>query len=428
MPDWVSQRPQTSMYYIGVGSANKTGLSPNAYTQNAKNAALNDLSSDISVNISSSSVMSTLETDYNLSENYQRTIKASSNKSLEGYEVVDTWDGGDYYWVYIRMSKMAYKEQKARKKQAAIKRAKEKFMQAKDLKQNGDVYQAIHMNVDAISDLSEYLAENTNTTIEGETVDLGTAIYRSLVQTINSIEINAKENPVKITSGKNIPAEKMTLHVSNSTGKLLPNLPFRLNFTGSGLLENKLVSDQNGKLHIPLNKIYSNNQLEKLTAELDMLSLSRLTKDIFIRTLIKKIPPPTYSLQIQVMSPTVFVESRENELGRRSESEILYNAMLHAMAKNNMRLSNLAEKADFIIRIEGDTEKAVTNSYQKTALLNYTITVMDEDKRILYRKNENKVEGYGTNYEEASKNAYQEGVNLILRKNFDDIKRSVFSQ
>ncbi len=428
MPDWVSQRPQTGMYYIGVGSANKTGLSPNAYSQNAKNAALNDLSSDISVNISSSSVMSTLETDYNLSENYQRTIKASSNKSLEGYEVVDTWDGGDYYWVYIRMSKMAYKEQKARKKQAAIKRAKEKFLQAKNLRNNGSIYQAIHMQIDAISDLSEYLAENTNTSIENENIDLGTAIYRNLVQTINSIEIKSKENPVSIISGKNIPAEKMTLEVNNGSGKTLPNLPFRLSFTGSGLLENKLVSDQNGKLQIPLNKIYTNNQIEKITAELDMLSLSRLTKDIFIRTLIKKIPPPTYSLQIQVMSPTVFVESRENNLGRRSEGDILYNAMLQAMAKNNMRLSNTADAADFIIRIESDTQKAVTNSYQKTTMLDYTITVLDEDKRILFRKNENKVEGYGNSYEEASENAYQEGVNLILRKNFDDIKRSVFSQ
>ncbi|HKK67358.1 MAG TPA: hypothetical protein VJ946_04070, partial [Bacteroidales bacterium] len=269
---------------------------------------------------------------------------------------------------------------------------------------------------------------NTNTSIENENIDLGTAIYRNLVQTINSIEIKSKENPVSIISGKNIPAEKMTLEVNNGSGKTLPNLPFRLSFTGSGLLENKLVSDQNGKLQIPLNKIYTNNQIEKITAELDMLSLSRLTKDIFIRTLIKKIPPPTYSLQIQVMSPTVFVESRENNLGRRSEGDILYNAMLQAMAKNNMRLSNTADAADFIIRIESDTQKAVTNSYQKTTMLDYTITVLDEDKRILFRKNENKVEGYGNSYEEASENAYQEGVNLILRKNFDDIKRSVFSQ
>lgn len=426
-PSWALQRPQTDVYYVGIGSANKSGLSPNAYHQNAKNAALNDLSSEISVNISSSSVISTLETDYNLSENYQRTIKASSDKNLEGYETVDTWEGDEYYWIYIRLSKMDYQQQMAEKKLAAINKAKDKYLQARDIRTENQIYEAIHMYIDAFSDLSEYLAESTSTRIDGKPVDLGTAIYRDLVNTFNEITISAPVNPISVTSGKSINPDLLTMQVSNKEGKALPNLPFNLSFTGSGLIDNRLTTNRDGELQPALNKIYSNNQREKLSVELDMLSLSRLTRDIFIRTLVKKIPPPGYTLDIRILSPRIYVESRENSLGRQSESKVLYNAIMQAMAENNMRISDSQADADFIIRVESDTEKAITNSYQKTAILNYTLTVLDKKKRMMYRKNENRIKGYGNTYTEACDEAYQEGANVILRKNFQDIKRSVFS-
>lgn len=426
-PSWALQRPQTDVYYVGIGSANKSGLSPNAYQQNAKNAALNDLSSEISVNISSSSVISTLETDYNLSENYQRTIKASSDKNLEGYETVDTWEGDEYYWVYIRLSKMDYQQQVAEKKLAAINKAKDKYLQARDIRTENQIYEAIHMYIDAFSDISEYLAESTSTKIDGKPVDLGTAIYRDLVNTLNEITISTPVNPISVTSGKSINPDLLTMHVSNKEGNALPNLPFKLNFTGSGLIDNRLTSNRDGELQPALNRIYSNNQREKLSVELDMLSISRLTRDIFIRTLVKKIPPPGYTLDIRIKSPLIYVESRENSLGRQSESKVLYNAILQAMAENNMRISDSQADADFIIRVESDTERATTNSYQKTAILHYTLTVLDKDKRMMYRKNENRIKGYGNTNTEACDEAYQEGANVILRKNFQDIKRSVFS-
>ena len=48
-PDWVDKRPSSGMYYIGIGSARKAGLSPDAYKENARNSALNVLSSEVSI-------------------------------------------------------------------------------------------------------------------------------------------------------------------------------------------------------------------------------------------------------------------------------------------------------------------------------------------------------------------------------------------
>ncbi len=426
-PEWVENRPQSNMYYIGIGSAKKSGLSPNTYMSNAKNAALNALSSDISVNISSSSVISTIETDYDLSETYQRTIKASSDKSIEGYETVDTWDSGLYYWVYVRLSKMQYEQQKAEKKNAALTKATDKLMQARNHKQEHHLYDAIHAYVDAFSDMSEYLAESTHTEMDGKQIDLGSTIYRELVECINNIQLHSKKNPLQITSGKPIPPSLMQIHVEDKQANPQPNLPFKLSFTCNGLINNKITSDQDGKIQIPLNKVYSVNQLETLKAELDMISISRMTKDIFIRTLIKKIPPPNYSLKLEIISPKVFVRTTEKHFNQKSDDDVLSDALMNAMAKYNIRIVETKKDADFYINLESNTEETVTSSYQKTANLNYTITVFDENKRIVYRKDEDKIQGFGNNYKEAGKEAYNEGANRIIRRNFDQIYEAIFT-
>ncbi|MFQ3325762.1 MAG: hypothetical protein ACI8YC_000395, partial [Salibacteraceae bacterium] len=54
-PNWVSERPTSPAYYIGVGIAGKVSAGAN-YMQIAKENALNDLASEIKVNVSGNSI------------------------------------------------------------------------------------------------------------------------------------------------------------------------------------------------------------------------------------------------------------------------------------------------------------------------------------------------------------------------------------
>ena len=49
-PSWVAKRPVDKNYFFGIGTASKSSSN---YIQSAKNNALSDLSSEISINISS---------------------------------------------------------------------------------------------------------------------------------------------------------------------------------------------------------------------------------------------------------------------------------------------------------------------------------------------------------------------------------------
>lgn len=426
-PEWVDKRPSSGLYYVGIGSARKAGLAPDAYKENARNSALNVLSKEISVNISSSSVINTIETDYQLSETYERQIQTSSDRNIEGYEVVDTWDGGDVFWMYCRLSKAEYQAQKAEKKAAALQQAKTKYLQASELRSKGKQYEAIGSFVEAFSDITEYLAEPTDVLIDNNRVDLGTNIYRDLIHSFNEVRFDSKENPVFVTSGMHVASDLMEIRLTNKSGNPVPNMPVVLSFTGSGLLDNKLTSDQNGVIHVPINKVTSKNQMETLTVELDMVTLSRLTKDIFIRTVIRKIPPPTYKLIVNVQSPLIFIESSEKDFGKTSNQSNLKSALFQAMAKNNMRVSSSASDADFVIRIESDTQSAEASSYQKSVSLQYLVSVFDSDKRLVYTKSEKDIMGYGDSLDEASNEAYTEGINRMKRKTANSIFQAVFN-
>ncbi len=420
-PEWVTKHPNTNAYYIGIGSSNRLNLPPDIYKKNARDKALNALASEISVKISSSSVIQTIETDYNLSETYSRQIKSSSDKNLEGYEIVDEWNDENTYWVYYRLSKEKYRLQKEKRKQAAIQQAKTKYLQAASLKSEGKQYNAIGAYIDAFSDLSQYLAEPTDTDIENANVDLGSSIYRELINGLNEINFSAKENPATIIAGVSINPELLEIQLTNKNGKAIANMPIKATSTSGGLSDNALKSDQNGIVHIPLDKVRSTKQTESINLEIDMVRLSRLTKDIFIRTLIKKIPTPSYKLTMNILSPRIYLESTEKSLGQVNNNNALKNAMYEAMANNNIRLANTVDEADFIVKIDSDTKKEAASSYQQSISVQYNISIFDTYNRLIYRKNENHILGYGNNLAEAEKEAYSEAQNRLKHKNAPNI-------
>ena len=71
-PEWVSQRPISSSYYVGIGVASIL-KNPTDYASIAKNNALNDLASEIEVKINSNSVLYNLEQNSKYREDYLST-------------------------------------------------------------------------------------------------------------------------------------------------------------------------------------------------------------------------------------------------------------------------------------------------------------------------------------------------------------------
>ena len=83
-PAWLEQRPVTPFYYIGIGSAAKEGSEAD-YRQKAKDNALQDLSSEIQVNISSEFIHGLTEKSGIVEEDIKSQVRSSTKAFLEGY-------------------------------------------------------------------------------------------------------------------------------------------------------------------------------------------------------------------------------------------------------------------------------------------------------------------------------------------------------
>jgi len=116
-PSWLRAEPNQAGYYTGIGHSIKDGT--NNYVQSAKKSALDDLVSEIKVNVSSTSVLSQLETNKKLTEQYQQVIQTTAADEIEEFEMVDAWEDASNYWVYYRLSIERYRQIKEEQKRNA---------------------------------------------------------------------------------------------------------------------------------------------------------------------------------------------------------------------------------------------------------------------------------------------------------------------
>ncbi len=424
LPEWAKVKPVNSMYYIGIGSAPKIGFAPADYTQTAQQQALGDLSREISINISSESVLSVIEHNYNISENWTSEIKASSDIFLEGYELVETWESKEYYWVYYRLSKSKHAQLKEQRKKQAIADALLKYKQGEKQLENKAYFEAFTFYADALAGLKPYMAENTEVDIDGERKDLAQACFSSMIGILQSIEVRHAQKELNVVRGKNIEVEDRVFTVYDTDDKPVSNIPIELSFSTTNLVQNKYVSDNNGRFISDLVKVTSLNNNETLSAGLDMLAWSRVSKEPMIRNIIRQIPVPKSTLIVNIQKPSFFVESSEKDYGSATNKSILADAMRGALATDNS-ITQTKNNADFNIQIQSDANLSKSTHRYISASINMTVSMWDNNGELLYQKRFT-LEGEGENKNEAMNDAYKEAENTLSRRVIREINTLLY--
>lgn len=385
MPEWVTTKPQSTMYYIGTSSAPKKGFLPGDYMANAQQKALGDLSSGISVNIESTSVLSIIEHNYNINENFSSEITASTNQQLEGYELVDTWEDDDFYWVYYRLSKSHYQMLKEEKKQQTILDAKNKYYQATELLGRQLHYNAFQFYVEALTALKPYLGESTLTDINGEEKDLGNVVFTSIANFVNNLKIVFDTEEISAKKGVELEHGTFSFRIVDENDNPVSSIPVKIGFTGTGLIRNSEVSSNDGKIFCALKKIKSAPNTETLSVNIDMVSFSRAAKDPMIRSLIKSIPATETKIRVNVEKPSLSVFSEEKSFGKIREDSSRLKTTFEGLLSSEFVINENIEP-DFTLKISSNTIEngKYYDEYQVT--INYTFDLTDNKGNVIYRK------------------------------------------
>ncbi len=412
-PEWVKVKPQHPSYYIGVSSAPKKGFTPADYMANAQQQALGDLASNISTNIESSSVLSVIETKYHIGENYSKEITASTSHQLEGYELVETWEDENFYWAYYRLSKSHYAKIREEKKIQSIEDAKNKYYQATELMGRQLQYNAFQFYAEALASLKPYLGESTITEIYGEEKDLGNTIFSALADFVNDINIVFKNNDISVKKGIKVDPDVFSFLVTDKNNNPISGIPVKIRFSGAGLLRNSEVSSTDGKVFIAIDKIKSSPKIETLSINLDMVGLSRVSKDPVIKNLIKSLPSSEKQIRVNVEKPVLNIQSEEKSFGQLRKENKLKSTFEGLLSSEFVVNPNL--KSDFNMTITSNTTKNGYNYGEAQVVINYTIDISDDRGNVVYRKSSS------SEYSAADHNAADTKAYVELSKSIERV-------
>ncbi len=414
VPLWVSSRPNNGFKYIGIGFADK-GRSP-SYQMEAKKNALYDLASEIKVNISSNSVLYTVQNSNSFNENFNSLIKLSNSDNIEGYTLVDAYENEKQYWVYYQLDKEEYAKQKALKKQQTINKASNFIASSFYDEKNQDFSSALKKRIQAFGVLTPYLSEEINfdaSQTEGvkNVFDL-TNLIQNQLQSIN------------VAQSKTIPEIKpyqayydpIKFKLQIKSKQPLQNFPFTVICEEDRIEVNEITStDQEGDMQLKIESVEPLNQYVSFALSPDINTL--MGSDSVSRagiTLLKQfIQTPSLKVQANVTQVTIFIQAVENNLGKPTGMNSVEALIKQKFDGQEVRIVEKSDLADYIITAKAETQKDISSdilekNYQ-LSLAQLTVDLQLKKRstsEILYKQQLGEIYGYANNQAKAGINAY----------------------
>lgn len=400
-PVWISDRPVQNEYYIGIGAADK-GEGNLDYRQIAKENALQDLSSEITVNISSQVVVSMMETSDAFEEELKSQIQSSTQANLEGYELVDNWEDENQYWVYYRLSKSLYSKNRKARIDKATSLGLNLFTKAKQKEKDKDPAAAIQLYVQAMQHIEEFISEPIKTEYAGSTIYLQNELFNNLQSLLSNISLETEEGQFAGTVGRAL-KNPLSVRAIDTKGIPIANLPLVVKFVkGNGDLIPEIRTDSNGMANSRITNIKSTLNLQIIN--ISVLIASEVTRNEYplIYRILNDMNVPSTRIIINVAGITCFMEASETVMGSNPEINYVEPKLKKVLTDKGFSFSESAASADILIKMEVVARKGaqVYNLYSSFADLSISVTNLGSGQEV-YKNSFSGIKGIQLDYEKA---------------------------
>ncbi len=425
-PTWLKTTPYQDGYYTGIGQSVKDGS--NNYIQSAKKSALDDLVSQIKVNVSSTSVLNQLEVDKKLTEQYEQIIKTTAADEIEEFELVDAWENTNNYWVYYRLSISRYRQIKEEQKRDATLLASDYFKKAKQADVNGERLQAIRFYFQAFRSIEKYLAEPVRVTIDDKEVLLTNEIYASIQTTLDKIKIYVE--PSEITLNRRVNQQAQAV-IAKATFKDLNIVAVDLSLLasfekGAGDIFPTYKTNEKGEAKILMNKINSKDLEQTVGVKVDIDALSGASQSPIYSLIAKTLNVPKAQVVLKVERPIVYLTSDERSFGYVKSNNQITNKLKNLLANNGFEFTDIKNKADLWFDVKSDAERGlITGSIYVSYLTGVIkVTTVRESKEI-YATTLDRIKGYGLDYDKSSVDSYNKALETLEKERINELLNTV---
>ena len=409
-PEWLLTRPKSSMYYIGIGVGRKT--IDLQHSKIAKEEALTDLASEISITINSNTMMNVLEDKDGFSESFRSDIRSSINASLEGYELIDSYENDAYYYVYYRLSKSKYEEVKQKNKEIALTKSKDALKKAIAFEKNSDILNATNFYFQSLKEIQNYWGELNQVEFNGDTILLFNEIIDRQRKMYNNIHIISDYKEVNLNYADNF-QHKLTV-TANYNGNKVANLPIRIEYWQKSFKNKKtLFSDHEGNCTLIVKNVDTDKINSSIQVKLDFDKIiNNQFKERTLLSIFDQNKKEYLNLPIQIIYPVIYVSSEEKNLNSPLELHKIKETLIAGLTKKGFKNTKDSSQADLYFTIKANTRKSESiNSNIKVAYLDYTIEVLNTKKNIIVLKEiKINIKGAHATYYQAGLEAYKNAL------------------
>ncbi len=425
-PAWLSVKPQTDSYFVGIGHSAKGSV--NNYVQEAKKSALEDLVSEIKVNISSTSVLTQIDNNKEFREKYEQMIQTTAADEIEEFEAADSWEDDKNYWVYYRLSKQRYREIKEKQKRDAVTLALDYFTKAKQSERDLNTIQALGFYYQGFRAVEKYLAEPITLTFEGREIILTNEIYASMQKLLDDIQLTA--NPSQLSLNRRVAQGSqsvMILAVSKSSKRIMADLPLKAQFDkGSGDVFPDYKTTVEGQAKVLLTKIGSRELEQSVGVSVNMLSFAGANPSPIFALVSSKMTVPKVSILLEVQRPLVYVTSVEKNFGATRPNQQITNKVKNYLAKEGFEFTDQKSKAELWMDISSDSEKgAVSGSIYITYVTSIIHVSTLKDSKEIYATTLERIKGFSLDHDRASQEAYSKSLEILEKEKLPELLNAI---
>lgn len=411
-PAWVDSRPVTGAYYVGIGIAPKNRPD---FQEAAKQNALNDLASEISVTVEGNSLLYTLDTRGQFTDSYTSTVRTRTSQQLEGFELVDSWDSGTELWTYYRLSKAEHARIQAEKKRAATTQATDLHGRSRAALSAGDLPGAFDLELRALIALRDHWGEADRVEVEGRSMVLANELYAGLQQLTSGLTLVSLPERCVLEPANGHRRELLIRARHGTAGALrdMAQVPLTATYPGSaGKVTVNKRTDADGHARITVEGVSLDAAAPELLVRLDLDALVNGSGDpALVRTLTAGLSVPELHVPIDLRMPRVLLKADERAYGSTLANAGVAVALREELARRGFRFVDREAESDLVIVLSADTREGGTTSGFYTAFLDITLTCTDRRTgELVHQTGRQGMKGVQLAYDKAALEAYKKGA------------------
>ena len=417
-PGWVRNRPVVEGHYIGIGSARKVGMK-HEYVAEARKNALQDMASQISSRVNSTSVLHTIEDAYGVSESYSERIEIESDSYLKGFEPVDYYESQGQYWVYYRISKDAYRNNELERREKALTSALEKYRSARSEEDSGHPMEAMASCLQGLEVLKGFLGEDLTVQARKDTMDVGRQLLKVLREAASGLSLTPMDQQVKVKRGSSLPCalEFKVTYKDQS----VPDVPVTLEYSGGYLKSSLKRTNKKGLVAVQPGRLTSGRVLESVEATVDHESIAvEAVSDVFTRSILKKMPAAKATFDIHILSPLLAVQV-SSQADMPDYEEKIRELCRRKAAAYHLTPAAPDQSHDYSLHISYRFNKGESAGSLTSVYLSAELRLAGKNGNVIARSDIREIKDVGHSLKEAREKAFHSFTIRLSRRSLDQL-------